>query len=280
MKKLFAFIAVFGMLLLGASFYTVAQEESTDEMAVEQADSMEMEEAMEDTAVVAEASAEEAEDVAEPVETKSLHKQIKMKFIEGGPGFMGVVLLCLILGLAIAIERIIYLNLASTNTNKLLLAVEEALNQGGVEAAKEVCRNTKGPVASIFYQGLDRMDEGIEVVEKSVVSYGSVQMGLLEKGITWISLFIATAPMLGFMGTVIGMIGAFDSIEAAGDISPSLVAGGIKVALITTVSGLIVAVILQVFYNYIISKIDGIVNDMEDASIALIDILVKYNLKK
>ncbi|MCB2197214.1 MAG: MotA/TolQ/ExbB proton channel family protein [Bacteroidetes bacterium] len=281
MKKLFAFIAVFGMLLLGASFYTVAQEETTDEMAVEQADSMEMEEAMEDTAVVAEASAEVAEDVAEPAEeTKSLHKQIKMKFIEGGPGFMGVVLLCLILGLAIAIERIIYLNLASTNTNKLLLAVEEALNQGGIEAAKEVCRNTKGPVASIFYQGLDRMDEGIEVVEKSVVSYGSVQMGLLEKGITWISLFIATAPMLGFMGTVIGMIGAFDSIEAAGDISPSLVAGGIKVALITTVSGLIVAVILQVFYNYIISKIDGIVNDMEDASIALIDILVKYNLKK
>lgn len=280
MKKLFAFIAVFGMLLLGASFYTVAQEETTDEMAVEQADSMEMDEAMEDTAAVAEASTEQAEDVAEPVETKSLHKQIKMKFIEGGPGFMGVVLLCLILGLAIAIERIIYLNLASTNTNKLLLAVEEALNQGGVEAAKEVCRNTKGPVASIFYQGLDRMDEGIEVVEKSVVSYGSVQMGLLEKGITWISLFIATAPMLGFMGTVIGMIGAFDSIEAAGDISPSLVAGGIKVALITTVSGLIVAVILQVFYNYIISKIDSIVNDMEDASIALIDILVKYNLKK
>ncbi len=280
MKKLFAFIAVFGMLLLGASFYTVAQEETTDEMAVEQADSMEMEAAMEDTAGVAEASTEEAEDVAEPVETKSLHKQIKMKFIEGGPGFMGVVLLCLILGLAIAIERIIYLNLASTNTNKLLLAVEEALNQGGIEAAKDVCRNTKGPVASIFYQGLDRMDEGIEVVEKSVVSYGSVQMGLLEKGITWISLFIATAPMLGFMGTVIGMIGAFDSIEAAGDISPSLVAGGIKVALITTVSGLIVAVILQVFYNYIISKIDGIVNDMEDASIALIDILVKYNLKK
>lgn len=280
MKKLFAFIAVFGMLLLGASFYTVAQEETTDEMAVEQADTMEMEEAG-DTAMMEESAEEaDAEVAVETEETKTLHKQIKMKFIEGGPGFMGVVLLCLILGLAIAIERIIYLNLAATNTTKLLSAVEEALNQGGVEEAKEVCRNTKGPVASIFYQGLDRMDEGIEVVEKSVVSYGSVQMGLLEKGITWISLFIAVAPMLGFMGTVIGMIGAFDSIEAAGDISPSLVAGGIKVALITTVSGLIVAVILQVFYNYIISKIDGIVNDMEDASIALIDILVKYNLKK
>lgn len=279
MKKLFAFITVFGMLLLGASFYTVAQDETTDETTVEQTDSMEMEEAVEDTAAIVEEEIAE-EVVAEVEEGSTLHKQIKLKFIEGGPGFMGVVLLCLILGLAIAIERIIYLNLASTNTNKLLLAVEEALNQGGVEAAKDVCRNTKGPVASIFYQGLDRMDEGIEVVEKSVISYGSVQMGLLEKGITWISLFIATAPMLGFMGTVIGMIGAFDSIEAAGDISPALVAGGIKVALITTVSGLIVAVILQVFYNYIISKIDGIVNDMEDASISLLDILVKYNLKK
>jgi biopolymer transport protein ExbB len=278
MKKLFAFIAVFGMLL-GVSFYSVAQEdESTDEITVEQTDSMEMEEAIETVAVEEEAVADEV--VAEVEVKETLHKQIKVKFIEGGPGFMGIVLLCLILGLAIAIERIIYLNLASTNTNKLLLSVEEALNQGGVEAAKEVCRNTRGPVASIFYQGLDRMEEGIEVVEKSVVSYGSVQMGLLEKGITWISLFIATAPMLGFMGTVIGMIGAFDSIEAAGDISPSLVAGGIKVALLTTVGGLIVAVILQVFYNYIISKIDSIVNDMEDASISLIDILVKYNLKK
>ncbi|MCK5029322.1 MAG: MotA/TolQ/ExbB proton channel family protein [Bacteroidales bacterium] len=276
MKKLFAFIAVFG-ILLGVSFNSVAQDETTDETAVELTDSTEMEEAI-DTVAVEEVVAEEV--VAEVEVKETLHKKIKVKFIEGGPEFMGIVLLCLILGLAIAIERIIYLNLASTNTNKLLLSVEEALNQGGVEAAKEVCRNTRGPVASIFYQGLDRMDEGVDVVEKSVVAYGSVQMGLLEKGITWISLFIATAPMLGFMGTVIGMIGAFDSIEAAGDISPSLVAGGIKIALLTTVGGLIVAVILQVFYNYIISKIDSIVNDMEDASISLIDILVKYNLKK
>lgn len=214
MKKLFAFIAVFGMLLFGASFYTVAQED-TEEATTEMTDET-MEEAEMDSTVVEEEMVAEEEDVAEaPVEEeKSLHKQIKLKFIEGGPGFMGVVLLCLILGLAIAIERIIYLNLATTNTNKLLLAIEDALNQGGVEAAKDVCRNTKGPVASIFYQGLDRLDEGIEVVEKSVVAYGSVQMGLLEKGITWISLFIATAPMLGFMGTVIGMIGAFDSIKS------------------------------------------------------------------
>ena len=205
----------------------------------------------------------------------SFHQVIKQKFIEGGPGFMGIVLLCLILGLALAIERIIYLNMATTDTDKLLNDVEGALKSGGVDAAKDICRNTKGPVASIFYQGLERSNEGIDMVEKSIVSYGSVQMGLLEKGLSWISLFIALAPMLGFMGTVIGMIGAFDAIEAAGDISPSLVAGGIKVALLTTVFGLIVAMILQIFYNYITSKVDSIVNSMEDATISLIDILVK-----
>jgi biopolymer transport protein ExbB len=164
--------------------------------------------------------------------------------------------------------------MATTNSKKLLNKVNDALKSGGVDAAKEVCRNKKGPVASIFYQGLYRSDEGLEQVEKSIVAYGGVQMGLLEKGLSWISLFIALAPMLGFMGTVIGMIGAFDAIEAAGDISPSLVAGGIKVALLTTVFGLIVAMILQVFYNYLISKVDSIVNDMEDASIKLVDILV------
>jgi motA/tolQ/exbB proton channel family protein len=206
-----------------------------------------------------------------------LHQQLKTKFIEGGPSFMGVILLLLILGLAIAIERIIYLNLATTNTTKLLRKVENALNDGGVEAAKEVCRNTRGPVASIFYQGLDRAGEGIEAVEKSVVSYGSVQMQQLESGLTWISLFIALAPMFGFMGTVLGMISAFDAIEIAGDIAPSLVAGGIKIALITTVFGLVVAAVLQIFYNYILSKIDSIVMRMEDASISLVDILVRHN---
>ena len=189
---------------------------------------------------------------------------------------MGIVLVALILGLAIAIERIIYLNLATTNTKKLVANVDDALSSGGVEAAKEVCRNTKGPVASIFYQGLDRVDEGVDAAEKAVVSYGGVQMGLLEKNVSWISLFIALAPMLGFMGTVIGMIGAFNDIAVANDISPAVVAGGIKVALLTTVFGLIVAIILQIFYNYIVSKIDGIVNNMEDASIQLVDLLVKY----
>ena len=188
----------------------------------------------------------------------------------------GIVLACLILGLAIAIERIIYLNFATTNTEKLVEDIESALKSGGVDSAKEICRNTPGPVASIFYQGLDRAGEGVESAEKAVVAYGGVQMGQLEKNVSWISLFIALAPMLGFMGTVIGMIQAFDKIQAAGDMQPSLVAGGIKVALLTTVFGLIVAIILQIFYNYIVAKIDSIVNDMEDASITLIDILVSH----
>lgn len=226
--------------------------------------------------------ATETVEVEAPVEEAAgvpIHQAIKTKFIEGGAGFMATVLLCMILGLAIAIERIIYLNYATTNTEKLLAKIESALNEGGVEAAKEVCRTTSGPVASIFYQGFLRMDQGIESVEKAVVSYGSVQMGRLESGLSWITLFIAIAPMLGFMGTVIGMIQAFDDIQVAGDISPNLVAGGMKVALITTVGGLIAAIILQIFYNYLISKVDSIVIAMEDASISLVDMLVKYQNK-
>jgi len=266
MKKLFALVAILGVLGMGATYVSAQQETA----------------AKPDSAVVAQDSTTAQAAAAEvaPAVEASLHQQVKTKFIEGGPGFMASILLTLIFGLAIVIERIIYLNLASTNTDKLLKKIEEAIDKGGIEAAKEVCRNTRGPIASIFYQGLDRSHEGIDVVEKSIVSYGSVQMGQLESGLTWIALFIALAPMLGFMGTVIGMIGAFDAIQAAGDISPALVAGGIKVALITTVFGLIVAIILQIFYNYLLSKIDKITNGMEDASISLLDILVKYNLKK
>jgi len=231
---------------------------------------------------------EEAETSAAPTvvddeiveDEKGFHQVIKEKFIEGDPTYMTPVLLCLILGLAVALERIVTLNLSTTNTKKLLARVEEALSQGGIESAKEVTKSTKGPVASIFTQGLMRYSEGIDMVEKSIIAYGSVEMGRLEKGLVWISLFISLAPMLGFMGTVIGMIGAFDSIEAAGDISPSLVAGGIKIALLTTVAGLIVAIILQLFYNYCVAKIDSLVNDMEDASISLVDILVRHKLTK
>ena len=209
-----------------------------------------------------------------------LNQALKTKFIEGGPAFMSLIIICLIIGLALAIERILYLSFSKINTKKLVEKVEAALNEGGIEKAKEVCRNTRGPVASIFYQGLLRYDQGLDVVEKTIVSYGSVQQSQLESGLSWISLFIAIAPSLGFLGTVIGMINAFDAIQAAGDISPNVVAGGMKVALITTVGGLIVAMILQVFYNYILAKIDGLTIDMEDSSICLIDLLTKYNEKK
>ncbi|AUC83216.1 MotA/TolQ/ExbB proton channel family protein [Lacinutrix sp. Bg11-31] len=222
------------------------------------------------------ATTQDAAATDDAAEELTFHQELKKRFIEGGPGFMGIVLLCLILGLAIAIERIIFLNLSSTNTKKLTQNVEDALQSGGIEAAKEVCRNTKGPVASIFYQGLDRADDSLESAEKAVVAYGGVQMGQLEKNVSWISLFISLAPMLGFMGTVIGMIQAFDKIQSAGGMDATLVAGGIKVALLTTVFGLVVAIILQVFYNYIVAKIDSIVNDMEDSSITLMDMLSKY----
>jgi biopolymer transport protein ExbB len=273
MKKLFALLAITGMLSLG--FHAQAQDD---------ADTTAVEEVVDSAATTVDVTPEPEAPatIDEPIEIddepKSFHQVVKEKFIEGGVTWMTPVLICLILGLAIAIERIITLNMATTNTNKLLANVEDALSQGGVEAAKEVTRNTKGPVASIFTQGLMRMSEGIEMVEKSIIAYGSVEMGRLERGLVWISLFIALAPMLGFTGTVIGMIGAFDAIEAAGDISPQIVANGIKVALLTTVAGLIVGIILQVFYNYLVSKIDSLVNQMEDASISLVDLLVKHKL--
>ena len=225
--------------------------------------------AVAETAVVAETE----------IAGESMHHILMQKFLEGGWGWMLPILLCLVIGLAVAIERILYLALSTINSKKLVNKVEEALKQGGIEAAKEVCRNTRGPIASIYYQGLDRYDQGLDAVEKAVVSYGSVQTGQMESGLPWIGLFIALSPMLGFMGTVVGMIDAFDAIQAAGDISPTLVAGGIKVALLTTLLGLIAAVILQLFYNYIVSKIDSLVNDMEDTPITLMDILTHYNIQ-
>jgi len=233
-----------------------------------------------DTTVVETTKAENEAPVKKEEPKKSSHQIIKTKFIEGDPVWMSPVLICLLLGLAIVIERIITLFLMGINTEKFVSRIEEILRTKGVDAAKEECKNTKGPIASIYYQGLDRVNEGIDKVEASVQSYGSVQMGQLEKGMVWISLFIALAPMLGFLGTVIGMIGAFDDIAKAGDISPTIVAGGIKVALLTTVAGLIVAIILQVFYNLLLSKIDSIANEMEDSSISLTDMLIKNNIVK
>jgi biopolymer transport protein ExbB len=267
MKKLFVYLTIAGMLSFGLTTQVLAQEEQAPETQTEVVDTAPAAPVAPTTPVTA-----TADDDAE-----TFHYVLKEKFIEGGAEFMGVILLTLIVGLGLCIERIIYLNLATVNTKKLLGKVEESLQSGGVEAAKELCRNTRGPVASIYYQALDRYSEGMEIVEKSVVSYGSVLMGRLEMNLTWISLFIAIAPMLGFMGTVIGMINAFDAIAQAGDISPTIVASGIQQALLTTVFGLIVAVILQVFFNYIVAKIDSIVNTMEEATISFMDILIKYN---
>ena len=293
MKKRLLFTALIGMFLFVNPLRAQEDSSATEnvEMIAEGAEEMDssvqeevqVEEAVEEVVPeVEEASApvEEAEEDGFFANVEKVTQEIKKKFIDGGPLFMSFVLIALILGLALSIERIIYLNLATTNTEKLLQDIESAMSNGGVESAKEVCRNTRGPVASIFLQGLERSSEGIEMVEKSVIAYGGVQMGLLERGLSWIGLFIALAPMLGFMGTVIGMIDAFDIIEAKGEAKPDELAGGIKVALITTVSGLIVAIILQIFYNYIVSKIDTLVNQMEDASISLIDVLVKHDLKK
>ena len=225
------------------------------------------------------AFAQDAAEAAAPAVEGGMYQALKTKFIEGGADFMSLVAIALIFGLAFCLERIIYLNLAETNSSKLLKGIEEALAKGDVEGAKTIARDTRGPIASIAYQGLMRIDQGIDVVEKSIVSYGGVQGGLLEKNLSWITLFIAMAPSLGFLGTVVGMIAAFDAIQAAGDISPNVVAGGMKVALITTVFGLIVAMILQVFFNYILTKIESLTTDMEDSSISFIDVLTKYAAK-
>ena len=279
MKKLITFILIFGLFSYSNIAFSQEDEQEATEVQDDTSSAVVMDSATEIMNTVQFVEEEAIEEVVE--ESQSFHYAIKEKFIEGGWQFMGIVLLCLILGLAVAIERIITLNLATTDTKKLLSDVDDALkNKGGVNAAKDICKSTRGPVASIFVQGLMRASEGIDMVEKSIISYGSVEMGKLEKGMVWISLFISLAPMLGFMGTVIGMIGAFDAIAEAGDVSPSLVAGGIKIALLTTVGGLIVAVILQLFYNYLVSKIDSLVNTMEDASISLVDILVKNKLSK
>lgn len=269
MKKLVALLTVAGMLTFGVANVIMAQDQApaqTEQVAT-------------DTAVQADAAqtaeTAPAETLTEEAPQQSFHQVLKVKFIEGGPIWMFPILMCLIVGLALVIERVLYLNLSTTNTTKLLNKIETALDTEGVPAAKEVCKNTRGPVASIFFQGLDRYNEGLEMVEKSIESYGGVLMGKLESNLSWIALFIALGPMLGFLGTVVGMVQAFDSIEAAGDISPTVVAGGMKVALITTVFGLITAIILQVFYNYLLAKIEGIVNSMEDATISFMDILVK-----
>ena len=281
MKKLFAIVAMLGLFTFGTTQSVLAQDaqataagEQTEQVDSLAADST----ATDSTAVAAEETPAPAP--VEEAEPESFHKTLKTKYIEGDAGFMSLVAIAMIIGLAFCIERIIYLSLAQVNTKKLMESIAKALEAKDVEKAKTICRNTAGPVASICYQGLMRIDEGIDVVEKSVVSYGSVQAMNLEKGCSWITLFIAMAPSLGFLGTVIGMVMAFDDIQAAGDISPTVVAGGMKVALITTIYGIIAALVLQIFYNYILGKIESLTADMEDSSIVLLDLITKYNLKK
>ncbi|MGM9768923.1 MAG: MotA/TolQ/ExbB proton channel family protein [Candidatus Cryptobacteroides sp.] len=264
MKKFFMFLAVVGIMAVSANYASAQDETATSTEATE---------------AVAPAPANDLAALTAAAPEVPLHQALKTKFIEGGAGFMSLIIICLIIGLALSIERILTLSFQKINTEKLLEKVEAALENGGIEAAKDICKDTRGPVADIFVQGLMRYEQGLDVVEKSIVSYGSVQMSKMESGLSWISLFIAIAPSLGFLGTVIGMIQAFDAIQAAGDISPNVVAGGMKVALITTVAGLIVAMILQVFYNYILSKIDTLSIDMENSTISLIDILSAYKAK-
>ena len=268
MKKLIAFFAIAGFLTFGMSHVAFAQTEEVEGAQTE------VTEEEEDSAEAVEAAAVSTEEVV--AESKPFNQVLKDKFIEGGPGWMTPILIVLILGLALVIERTIYLNLATTNTKKLLDGIEDALKNGDLEKAKEICRNTRGPVASVFSQGLLRYNENIDEIEKAVVSYGGVQTARLETNMSWLAFCIAVAPSLGFLGTVVGMVQAFDDIEKAGDISPTIVAGGMKVALITTVTGLIVAIILQVFYSYLVSKVDSLMNSMEDSTITFMDIVVKY----
>ena len=272
MKKVIALMSIVGLLTF-ANFNGVMAQQPAEaaQPATEQVD-----EQTADSTVAEAPVAEEPEQVTAPAEeSKSFHQVLKEKYIQGGAGWMTPVLLCLILGMALVIERILYLNMATTNVQKLLEGIEEHVQKGDYNGAKELCRDTRGPVASIFYQGLDRVNEGLDNVEKAVTSYGGVQMARLENNMTWIALFIALAPSFGFLGTVVGMVKAFDDIEVAGDISPTVVAGGMKLALLTTIFGLITAIILQIFYNYILTKIESLVAQMEDGSISFMDILVK-----
>ena len=215
------------------------------------------------------------DELLETEETGGLHKQLKSKFIEGSAGFMSLVALALVIGLAFCIERIIYLTLSEINAKKLMNTIGSKIESADIEGAKDICRNTRGPVASICYQGLLRINESIEDIERSVVSYGAVQTANLERGCSWIKLCITIAPSLGFLGTVIGMVMAFDNIRVAGDISATIVASGMKVALITTIFGIIVALVLQLFYNYIVSKIEHITSQMWESAITLLDCITK-----
>ncbi len=269
MKKIIAILAIVGLL---TCVQTVsAQEQTKDTTEIVENDTITADSAM--AVIDADLQGMEAELEGEG---GGLHKQLKRKFIEGSAGFMSLVALALVLGLAFCIERIIYLTLSEVKTKKLMYDIDERLEKDDVDGAKELCRNTRGPVASICYQGLLHIKEPLDQIDRQLTNYGAVQINNMEKGCTWIRLFIAVAPSLGFLGTVIGMVMAFDRIQTAGDISPTIVAAGMKVALITTIFGIIVAVILQFFYNYILSKIEHLTAQMEEGAIVFMDSVTTY----
>ena len=269
MKKIIAILAIVGLL---TCVQTVsAQEQTKDTTEIVENDTITADSAM--AVIDADLQGMEAELEGEG---GGLHKQLKRKFIEGSAGFMSLVALALVLGLAFCIERIIYLTLSEVKTKKLMYDIDECLEKDDVDGAKELCRNTRGPVASICFQGLLHIKEPLDQIDRQLTNYGAVQINKMEKGCTWIRLFIAVAPSLGFLGTVIGMVMAFDRIQTAGDISPTIVAAGMKVALITTIFGIIVAVILQFFYNYILSKIEHLTAQMEEGAIVFMDSVATY----
>ena len=274
MRKIFAIVVLAGLLSLAT---TASAQETPSATQTETAvvDSMMNDSLMRD--VMGDAAADMGQLPGPPMidEEMGFHDQLKNKFVQGSPAFMSLVALALVLGLAFCIERIIYLTLSEINAKRLMKDVEARIEAGDVEGAKTLCRDTRGPVASICYQGLMHIDEDMDTIERNIISYGSVQSAKLEKGCSWITLFIAMAPSLGFLGTVIGMVMAFDQIQEAGDISPTIVASGMKVALITTIFGIIVALVLQVFYNYILSKIEHLTSQMEESAITLLDIIMK-----
>ena len=273
MKKLTIALFASGLLLMGQTVYAQdSTKQTTEAVVVDSSDAdMSIEEMIgnEDMAELAEMAAEDI----------GMHQELKNKFIEGDPRYMSLVAIVLIIGLALCIERIIYLTRSEVNTKKLLSDIEKKVESSDVEGAKTICRNTRGPVASVCYQGLMHINESAEDIERSIISYGTVLTSRLERGCSWIKLCIAIAPSLGFLGTVIGMVMAFDQIQAEGDISPTIVAEGMKVALITTIFGIIVALILQVFYNFVNSRIDRLTTQMEEGAINLMDIFAKVKAK-
>lgn len=276
MKNLFAAFAMLMVMSFTSVTIVSAQTSSSPAptaTAVASADTL-SDDALKDTGV---ADTSKVQSLQQPT---GFHQSLKRKFIEGNAGFMSLVALALVLGLAFCIERIIYLSLSEIDAKRFVGKLEDMIEAGDIEGAKTLSRDTRGPVALICYQGLLRIDDSIDNIERSVTSYGSVQSANLEKGCSWITLFIAMAPSLGFLGTVIGMVMAFDQIQEAGDISPTIVAAGMKVALITTIFGIIVALVLQVFYNYILSKIEHITAQMEESAISLLDAIMKYKLKR